>query len=110
MLEEELKKTIREKNDHAAHGVVTFDNIWTIFEPGALVYTREEGHDRIFKLRKGSYGSNQCGRYYTLDVQFIDFDGENFGFGTHVLQIHAFGGTGLIHRLSVFPLTYHHEA
>ena len=63
LLEEELRETIREKNDRVAHGDVTFDNIWTIFEPGTLVYTREEGHDRIFKPRKSSYGSNQRGRY-----------------------------------------------
>jgi hypothetical protein len=57
-LEEVLRETIREKNDHVAHDDVTFDNIWTIFELGALVHTREEGHGRVFKLRKGSYGSN----------------------------------------------------
>jgi hypothetical protein len=57
-LEEVLRETIREKNDHVAHGDVTFDNICTIFELGALVHTREEGHGRIFKLRKGSHGSN----------------------------------------------------
>ena len=73
------------------------------------MYTREEGHDWTFKLRKDSYGSNQCGRYYALDVQFIDFDGENFGFSTQLLQIHAFGGTEPIHQLSAFPLAYHYE-
>lgn len=42
-------------------------------------------------------------------MQFIDFDGENFGFGTQLLQIHASGGIGPIHQLSAFPLAYHYE-
>ncbi|KAF2496108.1 hypothetical protein BU16DRAFT_538696 [Lophium mytilinum] len=107
VLEEELRDTIREKKDLIANGVVTFDSIWTIFEPGSLVYTKEEGHDRIFRLRKGTYGSNQCGRFYALNVSYIDFDGENFGHGTQTLQIGAFAGTGPIRRLSAFPLAYH---
>ncbi|KAF2804787.1 putative AAA family ATPase [Mytilinidion resinicola] len=110
VLEEELRDTIREKKDLIANGVVTFDSIWTIFEPGSLVYTKEEGHDRIFKLRKGTYGSNQCGRFYALNVSYIDFDGENFGHGTQTLKIGAFAGTGPIRRLSAFPLAYHPDA
>ena len=42
-------------------------------------------------------------------MQFIDFDGENFGFCTQLLQIHAFGGSRPIHRLPAFPLAYHYE-
>lgn len=110
VVEEELRDTIREKKDLIANGVVTFDSIWTIFEPGSLVYTKEEGHDRVFKLRKGTYGSNQCGRFYGLNVSYIDFDGENFGHGTQGLQIGEFRGTGPIHRLTVFPLNYHASA
>lgn len=37
LLEEELRETIREKNDYVAYGDVTFNSIWAIFEPGALL-------------------------------------------------------------------------
>jgi hypothetical protein len=107
LLEEELRDTIREKLDHVANGVVTFDNIWTIFEPGCLVFSRSDDHDRIYKLTSGSYTSNACGMMYTLNCQYLDFDGDHFGYGAAGLAISEFGGTAEITNLKAFPLEYH---
>jgi hypothetical protein len=38
VLHEELKDAIAAKNDLVANGVITFEHLWTIFEPGVLVY------------------------------------------------------------------------
>jgi DNA polymerase III delta prime subunit len=107
VLEEELCDTIREKNDHVAHGVVRFDNIWTIFEPGVLVFNTVDGHDRVYKLKSGNFANTQCGRIYALATEYVDFDGERFGHGSTTLSVPEFGGTQEITRLAAFPLEHH---
>jgi hypothetical protein len=69
VLEEELRETIREKQDLVSNGVVTFDLIWAIFEPGTLVYNHDaDGYDRIYKLKSGDYRTTTCGTFYVLEV------------------------------------------
>jgi len=110
VLEEELRDTIREKNDHVAKGVVRFDNIWTIFEPSTLVFSTDEDHDRVYRLKNGNFLNTRCGRVYSLNVEFVDWDGENFGYGNDNLQIRAFSGTQPIAKLFAFPLAHHPKA
>lgn len=107
VLEEELRDTIREKNDHVANGVVRFDNIWTIFEPSTLVTSRDEDHERVYRLKSGNFANTRCGRVYALQVEFVDFDGENFGYGRDTLQIRAFSGIQPIAKLFAYPLSHH---
>lgn len=107
VLEEELRDTIREKNDHVANGVVRFDNIWTIFEPSTLVFSRDEDQERVYRLKTGNFANTRCGRVYALQVEFVDWDGENFGYGRDTLQIRAFCGTQLITKLFAYPLSHH---
>lgn len=108
LLEEELRDTIREKLDHVANGVVTFANIWAIFEPGCLVFGKAEDHDRIYKFAVGNYTVDGCGNpLYRLTCQYIDFDGDHFGYGSEQLMIRSFSGTTDITTLQTFPLEYH---
>jgi hypothetical protein len=109
VLEEELRDTIREKNDHLAHGVVRFNNIWTIFEPGVLVFSSGGDHNRVYKLKNGAMQATSCGRYYALNTEFVDFDGEKFGYGSTTLSVPEFGGTQQITKLAAFPLEHHAE-
>jgi ATPase family associated with various cellular activities (AAA) len=108
LLDEELRDTIREKVDHVANGVVKFSNIWTIFEPGCLVFSRSEDHERIYKFTSGNYTVDGCGvSIYRLNCQYLDFDGDHFGYGATALTIREFGGTTEITNLKVFPLEHH---
>ncbi|KAF2145589.1 uncharacterized protein K452DRAFT_243751 [Aplosporella prunicola CBS 121167] len=108
VLEKELRDTISEKQDLLAHGVVTYKACWTIFEPGALIYHNDDGVDRAYFLQNGDYVCGNCPAY-VLNVQSIDFDGEQFGHVTSSLRIPAFAGTTQITRLSAFPLAFHPE-
>ena len=110
VLEEELRDTIREKNDHVANGVVRFDNIWTIFEPSTLVYSIDEDQDCVYRLRSGNFANTRCGRVYSLLVEYVDWDGEHFGYGSNTIQIPAFQGTQSIAKLVAFPLAHHPNA
>jgi hypothetical protein len=110
VLDEELRDAIREKNDHVAHGVVQFKNIWTIFEPGTLIFNlnTEFNAERVYRLHEGSFATNDCiGPHYRLNVDYVDFDGHRFGLGRASLAIPAFAGTQEIINLAAFPLNFH---
>lgn len=57
-LENELGAVIREKSDLVAHGVMKFDKLWVLFEPGCLVYHKMDGQDRVFKLKSTKMNNN----------------------------------------------------
>ena len=107
VLHEELRDSINEKRDLVANGVVTFDSIWTIFEPGILVFYQTEGHDRIYKLKSGNYQTTNCGKTYRMQCEYIDFDGEDFGVGYDNVVIPSFAGTAPITKLPAYPLDRH---
>jgi hypothetical protein len=110
VLEVELREPIREMKDHVSHGVVTFKNIWTIFEPGVPIFDHNEELDeeRVYKLVEGTFATNQCiGEHYRLTVHYIDFNGTRFGTGTTYLAIPAFSGTRQISKLAAYPLSFH---
>jgi len=75
-----------------------------------IIYSEDDNQHRAYKLQNGNYASDGCGRYYGLNVQYVDYDGEKFGLCGTRLSIRAFGGTAPITKLPAFPLKYHpHE-
>ncbi|RYP55459.1 hypothetical protein DL770_010908 [Monosporascus sp. CRB-9-2] len=43
VLEEELRHTIQQVEDLVANGVITYDLLWTIFEPGSIIFGLDIG-------------------------------------------------------------------
>jgi hypothetical protein len=111
VLYEELKDAIAAKNDLVANGVITFEHLWTIFEPGVLVYGIDEGKERVFELQSASYQEDRSGLpYLQLYCRGIDWDGDKFGSSSLYLSNFEFEGTKPITRLAYFPLGFHpHE-
>jgi hypothetical protein len=111
VLHEELKDAIAAKNDLVANGVITFEHLWTIFEPGVLVYGTDEGKERVYELQSAAYLEDQSGSsYLQLYSRGIDWDGDKFGGSSVYLCNYEFEGTKPITRLAYFPLGFHpHE-
>jgi hypothetical protein len=111
VLYEELKDSIAAKNDLVANGVITFEHLWTIFEPGVLVYGIDQGKECIFELQSANYQQDQSGlSYLHLYCRGIDWDGDKFGSSSQHLCNFEFEGTKPITRLAYFPLGFHpHE-
>ncbi|KAK0660029.1 ATP-dependent zinc metalloprotease FtsH 2 [Lasiodiplodia hormozganensis] len=105
VLEEELRDTIAEKRDLLSNGVITYQAVWTIFEPGVTVYNNDDGVDRAYSLSDGSYSCDPP--QFNLAVRSIDWDGEQFGYVNSCLEIPCFSGTRPITSLPVHPLHYH---
>ncbi|KAJ4361057.1 uncharacterized protein N0V89_001626 [Didymosphaeria variabile] len=106
-LESELASVIREKEDLIAHGVMRFDKLWTLFEPGCLVYQKRDGHDRVYKLKSAKIEQVTGGRVYKLECQYVDFDGTNFGYNKENISIKEFKGTKKIAKFEAYPLEFY---
>jgi hypothetical protein len=108
ILEEELSDQIRARDDLIAHGVITFDYLYMIFEPGSIIYSSKHGQPCAVRLVRGNYGTDACGgRFYNLQCEYVDWDGARFGLGTTYIRVGAFDGTTPITSISALPAIYH---
>lgn len=103
-LELQLRDTLERKADHVAHGVITIKHIWTIFEPGCLIFMIDDGRERLLRFTNGSFNA---GDDYELECEYIDWDGERFGLEYESITISNFKGTASIEGLRAFPVEYH---
>ncbi len=108
-LETELKDTIKAKNDLVSHNVITYEYVWTIFEPSDFVFTTKGPAECALQLQNAKFQNTRCGPAYVLNCDEVDWDGENFGRGRTSLNIFEFSGTMPISQLGAYPLKYHSD-
>ncbi len=111
VLYEELKNAIAAKIDLVKNGVITFEYLWTIFEPQTLIYTLCDGKECVFKLNSSHTAVDQQAglEFLSLNVWACDWDGTKFGQKGTTLKDYAFGGTTPITSLQAYPLDFHPE-
>ena len=108
ILVNEFQDVVEVSQDMKAKGVITFELLWTLFQPGSLIYTRQENQDRVFKLQSSKYGEDRRGNpVFWLTCKYVDFDGTKFGTIKLNLFIRVYTGTQFITSLSAFPLALH---
>jgi hypothetical protein len=87
---------------------MTYEHLWTLFQPGHFIFSKQQGQDRIFKLVSSKYGHDRNGNpVFWLTCQYVDYDGTRFGTQKLNLKIPAFDGTKSITSLSSYPLDHH---
>lgn len=100
----EIKPRIEQTSDLLNNGVISFDYVWTLFEPDIEVYTMVEGRDRLFSLSSSNYSKTPDGTVaYVLCARFIDTDGDTFGYTETTLNILPFENVKPILELEVIP-------
>ncbi|KAK5942842.1 hypothetical protein PMZ80_005408 [Knufia obscura] len=109
-LEEEFIDTINETNNLNPQGLCSYDTMWTLFRPGIKIFSRLRGQNRAFKLNSYQYTSSQCGDYLALNVDYIDYDGDDFGTRSQTLSVPRFSGAAPVTALNAFPLARHPKA
>jgi len=108
LLSSEFQTAIDASVDMKAKGVMTYEHLWTLFQPGQLVYNRQEGQDRIFRLCSGKYGQDREGNpVFWLIMQYVDWDGTRWGTQKLNVMIRQYNGTRPIPSLSTSPLEFH---
>jgi hypothetical protein len=100
----EITAHIEQRNDLIKNGVISFDYVWTLFEPGTEIYSKVDDQDRLFLLDGGSYQKLHNGAMiYNLSCRYIDTDGEIFGYKTTSLAIGQFDNVKPVFELNVVP-------
>ncbi|KAF6839164.1 hypothetical protein CMUS01_04359 [Colletotrichum musicola] len=100
----ELAEAFAVSKELSRNGVITSQYLWTLFPPGELVYTVEDGDEQFFVLRSIVPGSLND---YTLTGTYVDWDGNQFGTATRNITLRWFPGTRRIDCLKAFPAKYH---
>ena len=91
---------------------ITYDLLWALFKPNAMIYTTCVGTDkpRCVKYNFGEEKKQMNGvEYFHLGCRYLDSDGKVFGEVSTALGIEKFRGTKRINSLGAFPLIYHQK-
>ncbi|KAH0841050.1 putative AAA family ATPase [Fonsecaea pedrosoi] len=107
----ETKKNLYPMLDN---GMITFDLLWALYKPNAIVYTSTYGDQeepRAFKIDFTTKESHfMRGSWYIVEGRYLEYDGKNFGMGTTHAEISSFQGVRKITSLDCYPLQYHKHA
>jgi len=109
---EEKYASLRQRlNALLQHGEITYDLLWALFKPNTTLYTTCDGtgKPRGVKYRDGREKSGLFGDFYHLNCDYLDSDGDYFGWVSIDLSVPRFSGVKRIASLPCFPLTYHPE-
>ncbi|GKZ29504.1 hypothetical protein AbraIFM66950_005204 [Aspergillus brasiliensis] len=104
VLATELNDVVTNKQSLVLNGVITFDMLWTIFEPGQIAYSTVDGRKRAFRIESSWDGSD-----YEIGAVYIDYNGYGFGYRKYNLSIPTFEGTKPIMSLPVIPFVFHND-
>lgn len=79
-METEMGQIHRESSKLMDRGFVTFSLLWTIFKPGALLYSSHHGHGRLYKLDTTAYKEiAHKGRMFEINTSYVDYNGSTVG-------------------------------
>jgi hypothetical protein len=106
----ELKDVISAMGDYIKNGVVTYEHVWTIFQPGCNILSSRYGRPVAVKLEQGNYGEHcKYGPCFILKCDRIDWDGSKFGYDNSQQLVLPFVGTIKITDLECHPLEFHSD-
>ncbi|KAI3392402.1 hypothetical protein diail_5729 [Diaporthe ilicicola] len=109
ILKYEIGDNIKAYEDYVLNGVVTFEHLWMIFQPGSVVLAAHKGPLSAFELGEAEYMENKCGKFLGLSADCVDYSGKEFGRVTERINIPEFIGAKKITGLDAFPLTFHED-
>ncbi|KAI8276246.1 hypothetical protein K4K56_001138 [Colletotrichum sp. SAR 10_98] len=108
VLAPEIKPQIERARDLRKNEVVSFDYLWTLFEPDTEAYARVDDQDRLFLIKNARYEPRSDGSVvFTLKCQFVDTDGIRFGLASKVFEVHMFDDLLPIRELAIYPSNLH---
>ncbi|KAF1352803.1 P-loop containing nucleoside triphosphate hydrolase protein [Lizonia empirigonia] len=111
ILVKEFKNLIDTSQDMMSKRVMNFDLLWTLYQPGATIFSRQDGQETALILNTTRYGQDSKGiPCFWITGKYIDWDGTKFGTQKLNVCIPIFSGTRAIGSLKAYPIDYHHDA
>lgn len=104
-LEEEFESTLAEVAAVLSEGKITFNLLWSLFLPGAIIVTNCSitGQPITARLISGTYVS-QGSRTYHLKCEYVDYAQDVPCTVETMIGISYFEGTSVVTDLSAFPM------
>ncbi|KAK4185746.1 mitochondrial sorting [Podospora australis] len=109
ILNYEIGDNIKSFQDYVRNGVVSFADLWMIFQPGTVVLSAALGPLSGFEMVETEYMSNTCGKFLQVRCDCVDYGGKEFGRFQEAINIPQFIGTKKITGLRVYPWIFHEE-
>ncbi|KAK4234813.1 mitochondrial sorting [Achaetomium macrosporum] len=109
ILNYEIGDNIKTFQDYVKNGVVSFKDLWMIFQPGNVVVSAHGGPLSAFEMVETEYMANNCGKFLQVRCDCVDYGGKEFGRYQEAINIPEFLGTKKITGLKVYPLHFHEE-
>lgn len=103
ILSAEIQPHLEKRQELLHNGLVTFDYLWALFEPGAVIHALLDGQDRLYKLVDSKYCKSREETFFSLACRYVDCDGSSFGYVTASLTLEYFEGIKPISELSIVP-------
>lgn len=111
VLKEELKDVISAVKDYIKNKVISYEHIWTIFQPDCTIYTSRFGQPLAAKLVDGQFTEHcKLGPCFMLKCNCVDYDGYKFGYCLSNHPVLPFSGTVPINSLDAYPMEFHTDA
>ncbi|GAB7357498.1 hypothetical protein MBLNU459_g0032t1 [Dothideomycetes sp. NU459] len=108
LLVTECQNVVESSQDMKAQSVMTYEYLWTLFQPGQIIWSRQDGQDCAHRLQSSKYDiDNDCNPVFRLMLLYVDYDGSKFGYKMRSVSICAYEGTKSITSLVAFPLDFH---
>ncbi|KAJ4290061.1 hypothetical protein N0V88_006565 [Collariella sp. IMI 366227] len=109
ILKYEVGDNIKSFQDYVKNGVVSFKDLWMIFQPGNVVVAAHLGPLSAFEMVETEYMANNCGKFLQVRCDCVDYGGKEFGRYQESINITEFIGTKKITGLKVYPLHFHED-
>lgn len=109
ILNYEIGDNIKSFQDYVRNGVVSFADLWMIFQPGTVVLSAALGPISGFEMVETEYMQNNCGKFLQVRCDCVDYGGKEFGRFQEAINIPQFLGTKKITGLRVYPWIFHED-
>ncbi|KAI9748613.1 MAG: hypothetical protein M4579_007174 [Chaenotheca gracillima] len=109
-LEKTFASTTQRLDSLLKHGQITYDLLWALFKPEAVVFTtcHGTGKPRCVRFEQGMEKTKTNGvQCFSLSARYLDFDGDVLGEASIEYELELFRGAKAIHMLAVYPFQYH---
>ncbi|KAL9114433.1 MAG: hypothetical protein Q9227_001514 [Pyrenula ochraceoflavens] len=106
----DTKKTLYPLLDNKT---ISFDLLWALFKPNSIIYSPTYGDTEEPRAFKIEHAYKHChptkGIFYSIEGQYLEYDGKNFGHGKLRLEVPSFKGIRKVASLDCYPLEYHED-
>ncbi|KAG8626055.1 hypothetical protein KVT40_006456 [Elsinoe batatas] len=90
--------------DGISNGVITCDDLWFLFEPGAIVHTQKDNMDRAYLVEHTEFVVINGESLFQITCCYVDNDGETCGAAAARLLMASFEGAQPIKDIKIQPL------